>query len=120
MRLITIILNGLKWLGLGFFWLLVLIATPNSSLNDGCSWFELLLLQIPGLSELGKDCTEFGIGIGLSFLSFADDGTVSWGWTWFETFWHVALWIVCVVGSHFVWKKMRERLSSLKEARQKA
>jgi len=117
--MIRILVKVLKWFGLGLFWLLLLITPPNLGLRDGCTTWEAILALLPLDNEFGVECS-LRIKVGTPFLSVANDGAVSSGWSLFETSWHVAMWLACVVGSHFAWKKLRDRFTSLKEVRQKA
>ena len=111
MHPIRIILTVSKWVALGLFWLLALITRPNLSIEGGCGTFETLLALVTGNDASVKGCT-LNAGVATPSLSFADDGSVSWGWTLFETSWHVALWFACVVGSYLIWKKLRARFTS--------
>ena len=103
MRPITRLASVLKWFGLGIFWAIVLVMRPNVALL-GCNILEAAWGLLPGTNE---ECTFF-FGFRMPFLEFSDDGTASWGWTWGQTSSHIALWLVCLIGSNFIWRKWRE------------
>ncbi len=114
MRLLKTLTGAAKWFGLGILWAMILVLHPNVQL-DNCTVTEALQALLPWTDDLGKTCM-FSAGVATPFLNFSENGDVSWGWTWFELVWHLALWALSMAATCFsleVWRKRRARQKSV-------